>query len=118
LRFLQDARAHFVPEGSGSFQRVHGNAQVTPASQIPRGKIGAVLHGFGHLQDASFGERTDSAMVVQGAVDRAGGNSEGISEIEESNFLVHGITHLKTPERDESRLKKARMCFVNVYGVI
>jgi hypothetical protein len=57
-------------------------------------------------------------MVVQGAVDRAGGNSEGISEIEESNFLVHGITHLKTPERDESRLKKARMCFVNVYGVI
>jgi hypothetical protein len=51
-------------------------------------------------------------------VDRAGGNSEGISEIEERNFLVHGITHLKTLERDESRLKKARMRFVNVYGVI
>jgi hypothetical protein len=57
-------------------------------------------------------------MVVQGAVDGARGNSEGISEIEESNFLVHGITHLKTLERDESRLKKARMCFVNVYGAI
>jgi hypothetical protein len=58
-------------------------------------------------------------MVVQGAVDGARGNPEGISEIEESNFLVHGIpTDLKTLERDESRLNKARMGFVNVYGAI
>jgi hypothetical protein len=65
---------------------------VTPPGQIPRRKIGAVLHRFGHLQDARFGERADSAMVVEGAVDGAGRNPEGIGEIEESNFFVHGIT--------------------------
>ena len=91
---------------------------MAPARQIASSKIGTVLHRLGHLQDARLGERTDSAMIVQGAVDGARGNSEGISEIEESNLLVHGITHLKTLERDESRLKKVRMGFVNVYGAI
>jgi hypothetical protein len=41
-------------------------------------------------------------MIVQGAVNGAGGNTKGIGKIEESDFLIHGKHRLKTLERTKA----------------
>ncbi len=47
--FALDTGADLVPEGSGAFEGVDGDAEIAAAGKIACGEIGAIVHGLRHL---------------------------------------------------------------------